>query len=138
IRLIFPQNRTWFESHVKPPVTINPQTGKSVIAVDSKKQKKADGTLRSLMAQQHLDFGLKARVKLSVKEALHHGGFVATAEWGQQNKVYDGQGLESLEAPVWVPHSMWNSYPDQSPSVVPGAIFYQGSMMITSYMPRYK
>jgi hypothetical protein len=66
-----------------------------------------------------MDFGLKARVKLSVKEALHHGGFVVTVEWEHQNKVYDGQGLQSLEAPVWVPHSMWNAYPDMSPSVVP-------------------
>ena len=137
IRLIFPQNRTWFEAHVKPPMTVNPQ-GKSVVAVDPKRQKLADGSLRAMMAQQHLDFGLKARVKLSVKEALHHGGFVATCDWESQNKVYDGQGLETLEAPVWVPHSMWNCFPDPSPSVVPGAIFYQGSMMITSYMPRYK
>lgn len=138
MRLIFPANRTWFETHVKPPTTFDPQSGKSRIAVDQKKQKLADGALRSLMAQQHLDFGLKARVKLSVKEALHHGGFVVTAEWESQNKVYDGQGLESLEAPVWVPHSMWNSFPDMSPSVITGAIFYSGSMMITSYMPRYK
>jgi hypothetical protein len=138
MRLMFPYSRSWMECHVKPPVTVDPKTGKGVVAVTIEKQKKADGALRALMTQQHMDFGLEARVELSVKEALHHGGFVATVEWDHQNKVYDGQGLESLEAPVWEPHSMWNSYPDMSPSVVPGAIFYPGSMMITSYMPRYK
>lgn len=138
MRLSFPQNRTWMEAHVKPPMTVTPQ-GKSVVAIPQDKQRKADGAIRSLMTQQHSDFGLKARVELSVKEALHHGGFVATVEWETQNKVYDGQGLESLSAPVWKPHSMWNCYPDSSPSVIAGAnIFYPGSMMIVSYMPRYK
>ena len=139
IRLVFPQNRTWFETHIKPPSTVDPQTGRPKVGVDQKKQKLADGLLRALMSQQHIDFGLRARFKLSVKEALHHGGMVATIDWESQNKVYDGQGLESLEAPVWTPHSMWNSYPDPSPSVIPGGgIFYTGSMMITSYMPRHK
>lgn len=138
MRLIFPSNRSWFETHVQTPTTYDPTSGRQRPAVDSRKQKLADGAMRALMAQQHLDFGLKARVKLSVKEALHHGGFVATTEWAHQNKIRDGQGVTSLAAPVWVPHSMWNTYPDPSPSVVPGAIFYPGSMMIVSYMPRYK
>jgi hypothetical protein len=138
MRLIFPANRTWFEAHVKAPANLDPQTGRP-LPVDQKLQQKADAVLRSLLAQQHLDFGLRARVELSVKEALHHGSFVATAEWDVQNKIYDGKGVESLEAPVWKPHSMWNCYPDSSPSVIPdGAIFYTGSMMIVSYMPRYK
>jgi hypothetical protein len=138
MRLIFPQNRTWMEAHVKPPTTVTPQ-GKSLIAIPEMKQRKADGVIRALMTQQHSDFGLKARVEISVKEALHHGGFVSTVEWEEQNKVYDGQGLESLSAPVWKPHSMWNCYPDSSPSVIAGAnIFYTGSMMIVSYSPRYK
>jgi hypothetical protein len=138
MRLAFPQSRTWMEAHVKPPMTVG-QQGNPVVAVDENKQKKADGVVRSMMTQQHMDFGLKARVEISIKEALHHGSFVATCEWEQQNKVYDGQGLESLEAPVWKPHSMWNCYPDSSPSVIAGAnIFYTGSMMIVSYMPRYK
>lgn len=138
LRLIFPANRTWFESHVKPPQQLDPKTGRSV-PVDQKLQQKADAVFRSLLAQQHLDFGLRARVELSVKEALHHGSFVSSVEWDVQNKIYDGKGVESLEAPVWKPHSMWNCYPDSSPSVIPdGAIFYTGSMMIISYMPRYK
>jgi len=138
LRLVFPANRTWFETHVKPPQVLDPQTGKPV-PVDQKKQDKADGVYRSFMAQQHLDFGLRARVELSIKEALHHGSFVAETIWEVQNKIYDGKGVESLEAPVWKPHSMWNCYPDMSPSVIPeGNIFYTGSMMIISYMPRYK
>jgi hypothetical protein len=138
MRLTFPQNRSWMEAHVKPPMTVS-QDGKSAPAVPAKKQKMADGVMRALMTQQHVDFGLKARVEVSVKEALHHGSFVATCEWETQNKVHDGQGLESLEAPVWTPHSMWNCYPDSSPSVIAGAnIFYTGSMVIVSYMPRYK
>lgn len=139
IRLAFPFNRTYFEAHTKPPMTVDPTTGKAVPMVNEDQVKKADGIQRSLMAQQQLDFGHKARVEISVKEALHHGSFVATVEWETQNKVYDGQGLESLSAPVWVAHSMWNCYPDSSPAVIPGAnIFYTGSMMIVSYMPRYK
>lgn len=138
MRLIFPANRTWFESHVKAPKKLDPQTGKTV-PVDQKLQQKADAVYRSLLAQQHMDFGLRARVELSVKESLHHGSFVATCEWEVQNKIHDGKGVESLEAPVWKPHSMWNCYPDSSPAVIPdGAIFYTGSMMIVSYMPRYK
>lgn len=138
MRLIFPATRTWFEAHVKPPVKLDPQTGKP-IQVEQKLQQKADAVYRSLLAQQHLDFGLRARVELSVKESLHHGSFVATCEWEMQNKIYDGKGVESLEAPVWKPHSMWNCYPDSSPAVIPdGAIFYPGSMMIVSYMARYK
>ena len=139
IRLIFPQTRTWFEVHVKPPMTVDEQTGRQKVAVDQDMQKKADGVLRSLMAQQHIDFGLRARVKLSIKEALHHGGCVATCEWENQNKVHGGTGLESTGAPTWVPHSMWNCYPDPSPSIIPGgSLYYTGSMLITSYMPRYK
>ena len=138
MRLVFPFNRTWLEAHCKPPMTVTPD-GKSVSKVNAEQQKLADGIERSLLAQQHLDFGLKARVELSVKEALHHGCFVATTEWETQNKVYDGQGLESLSAPVWVPHSMWNCWPDMSPAVVSGAnIFYPGSMMIKSFMRRNK
>ena len=137
MRLVFPASRNWQEPHCKAPVRLDPQSGKQ-LPVDPKKQKAVDGMLRALMSQQQLDFGFKAAVELSVKEALHHGSFVATVEWEKQNKIYDGQGVESLEAPVWVPHSMWNCYPDSSPSVRPGAIFYPGSMMIVSYMPRHK
>lgn len=137
MRLVFPASRNWQEPHCKAPVKFDQASGKP-IPVDPKKQKAVDGMLRSLMGQQQIDFGFKARVELSVKEALHHGGFVATAEWEKQNKIHDGVGVESLEAPVWVPHSMWNCFPDSSPSIIPGAIFYPGSMMITSYMPRHQ
>src|SRR6195256_5799639 len=75
MRLIFPATRTWFETHVKPPVKLDPQTGKP-LQVDQKLQQKADSVYRSLLSQQHLDFGFRARVELSVKESLHHGSFV--------------------------------------------------------------
>lgn len=138
MRLVFPANRTWFEPHCKPPTSVDPQTGKAKVAINQDQQDMADGIARSLMSQQHEDFGMVGRVELSVKEALHHGGFVATVEWDKQNKIHDGKGVESLSAPVWIPHSMWNCYPDSSPSIIPGAIFYPGSMMITSFMPRHK
>lgn len=137
MRLLFPSSRSWMEPHVKPQLNLDPKSGRP-IPPDPRKQKKADGLMKALMTQQHVDFGFKERVEISVKEALHHGSFVVTVEDEQLNKIYDGQGVVSLNAPVWKPHSMWNSYPDMSPSVVPGSIFYPGSMMIVSYMPRYK
>ena len=137
MRLIFPSSRSWMEPHVKPPVKLDPQSGKT-LPVDPNKQKKVDGLMKALMTQQHIDFGLKERIELSIKEALHHGSFVATVEDEELNKIYDGQGVVSMNAAVWKPHSMWNCYPDMSPSVVPGSIFYPGSMLIVSYMPRYK
>lgn len=137
MRLLFPSSRSWMEPHVKPPMQLDPKTGKS-LPPDPRKQKMVDGMMKALMTQQHVDFGFKDRVELSVKEALHHGSFVATAEDEDLNKIYDGQGVVAINAPVWKPHSMWNCYPDMSPSVVPGAIFYPGSMMIVSYMPRHK
>ena len=79
MRLIFPASRTWFEAHCKLPRQLDQESGKEM-EQDNDLQEKADGLVRSLMVQQHLDFGLRTRVELSVKEALHHGSFVATAE----------------------------------------------------------
>ena len=42
MRLIFPFNRTFFEAHCKPPMTVNEQ-GKSVPQVTPEQQKMADG-----------------------------------------------------------------------------------------------
>ncbi len=137
-RIMFPQARSWMEAHCEPPKTFNPETGKQVVAINPDIQEKGDELLRSLMTQQHVDFGLKDRVELSIKEALHHGSFVAEVDSETQSKIYDGTGVESISAPVWIPHSMWNCYPDPSPSVIGTNMFYTGSMMIVSYMPRYK
>lgn len=101
-------------------------------------QRKADGVLRSLMIQQQQDFGFRARFELSVKEALHHGSYVAVARWHREKMVQDGDRVKFLGAPIWVPYSMWNAYPDPSPSVVSTGIFYQGSMIIVEYMPLWK
>jgi hypothetical protein len=88
------------------------------------------------MTQQHLDFGFKSRVDLSVKEALHHGSYVATIEQESAIPVTGGDKVGSIASPVWRPHSMWNCYPD--PSIGGNNTFYQGSMIIKSYKPAYQ
>lgn len=135
-RITFPQERHWFESHVEIPPKLNEQTG--VESIDAETQAKVDGLLRALMTQQQIDFGFKANVDLSIKEALHHGSFVATAEWDEDLYVEGGEKVGNMAAPTWVPHSMWNCYPDPSPAVGVGKMYYCGSMIIVSYMPRYK
>jgi hypothetical protein len=135
-RIIFPQTRFWFEVHadIDPVLPIDPRTGKK--KRDAKLQEAVNGRLRSLMSQQHSDFGLKDRVELSVKEALHHGGFVAEFDTDTQEFVTEAVKVRSKTAPVWIPHSMWNCYPDQSPSVIGTNLFYDGSMIIESFVPR--
>lgn len=132
MRILFPTDRKYMECHVEVK-TDNLPTEK-----DEQGQRKADGVLRSLMIQQQQDFGFRARFELSVKEALHHGSFVAVAKWHKEKMVKDGSKVKFLGAPVWVPYSMWNAYPDPSPSVVPNGLFYQGSMIVVEYMPLYK
>lgn len=137
MRVVFPNVRTWFEAHVEIPAQLDPQTGQN-IAPSQKEQIMIDGMLRAMMTQQHLDFGFKARFGLSVKEALHHGSFVAEAR-GEDAVLYtENGGVSSAHAPVWVPHSMWNCYPDPSPAVIGANMFYNGSMIIKEFMPLYK
>jgi len=131
MRITFP-DENWFEPHVE----LNKDVGQN--RVPEQKQRIADGLLRSLMVQQHKDFGFKGRFRLSVKEALHHGGFVAEAKFAKEMMVYDGQKLKQVSAPVWQPVSMWNAYPDPSPSVIGTNLFYTGSMLINEYMPLWK
>ena len=123
-RVTFPQTRSWFEAHTQ------------IEEADVKVQTRLDGRLRAMMTQQQIDFGFKARLDLSVKEALHHGSYVATVNWENSLQVSKGTGVETLSAPVWRPHSMWNCYPD--PSVGPTNTFYQGSMIIKSFKPKYQ
>ena len=134
-RLIFPTTRSWFEAHVELPPEIDPTTGQN--NYDQKAQEFEDGKLRALMAQQHADFGFKARMELSVKEALHHGSFVAEARQ-ESMMLIQGAGIKNVAAPVWVPHSMWNCYPDPSPSVVGTNMFYNGSMIIEEFIPLHQ
>lgn len=131
MRITFPDDN-WFEPHVE----LDKKLGER--RVPEQKQRVADGLLRSLMVQQHKDFGFKGRFRLSVKEALHHGGFVAQAKFSREMMVYDGQKLKTVSAPVWQPVSMWNAFPDPSPSVIGTNLFYTGSMLINEFMPKWK
>ena len=121
MRLLFPNNRSWFEAHS----SIEEQPNNKPI----------DKGLRAFMVQQQNDFGLKERINLSVHEALHHGGFVVEVDEETALKIHDGTGVQALKAPVWKPHSMWNCYPDPSPSVLATNTFYNGSMIIKEYVP---
>ena len=122
MRLLFPNNRAWFEAHSD---------------VEQEQNRPFDKALRAFMTQQHTDFGFKERINLSVHEALHHGGFVVEVDEETALKVYGGTGIQSMKAPVWKPHSMWNCYPDPSPSTLGTNTFYNGSMIIKDYMPLY-
>ena len=135
-RIVFPHNRAFFESHCEIQWPLNPETGK--VVKDIKKQKFVDGNLRALVTQQLSDFGFKDRVDLSVKEALHHGSFVAEVRPETMTMIYEGTKVKDVTSPVWVPYSMWNSYPDPSPSIIGTNMFYNGSMIIEDYLPRYK
>lgn len=135
MRLEFPNSREWFECHSELPPQLEEQTGQ--VSADPDRQKQVDGAVRAFMAQQHQDFGLKERINLSIHEALHHGGFVVEVDEETALRIHDGQGIQSLKAPIWKPHSMWNCYPDPSPSVIGTGMFYTGSMIIREFMPLY-
>lgn len=136
MRITFPQERDWFECHVEIPQQTNEETGEPVI--DEETQIRVDGLLKALMGQQQMDFGFQLSIECSVKEALHHGSFVAEVLWDQEMEVQDGSKVRKIAAPTWVPHSMWNCYPDMSPRVIGTSMFYRGSMIIVSYQPLYK
>ena len=128
-RITFPTTRAWFEPHSDLPPDENG-------LVNADLQRRIDGRQRAFMTQQQLDFGFKSRVDLSVKEALHHGSYVATVEWESAIQITDGTNVGTVASPVWKPHSMWNCYPD--PSVGGNNTFYQGSMITKSYKPAYQ
>lgn len=134
MRIVF-ANENWFEPHADLEGYMDPSQGKYAVAEPD--QEKADGLLRALMVQQHKDFGFKERFELSIKEALHHGSFVAEVRWEQQ-MISDGAKIKTIGSPVWVPYSMWNSYPDPSPSVIGTNMFYTGNMILVEYMPLHK
>jgi len=133
LRFAFPLDRKWFISHVELTAKMD-EEGNQIF--DVKRQQIADGVVRSLMTQQHADFGFRDRVKSSVKEGLSHGGIVVEVRTESLNKHIKNGGLQTIRAPVWVPHSMWNCFPDPSPSIHGTDLFYRGSMIIRSYMPR--
>lgn len=135
MRLTFPTTRSWYEVHSELQMQLNPVTGKN--SPDAKQQDQIDRAYRALLVQQHMDFGLKGRYEISVKEALHHGSYVAEIRWEPRTRIYDGANINQVAAPVWVPYSMWNSFPDPSPSVIGTDLFYTGSMILVDYIPRY-
>jgi len=122
MRLLFPNNRMWFEVHSDE---------------EQEENRPIDNATRAFMSQQHSDFGFKERLNLSVHEALHHGGFVVEVDEDTMLKVHGGTGVQALKAPVWKPHSMWNCYPDPSSSTLGTNTFYNGSMIIKEYIPLY-
>ncbi len=126
-RLSFPSAREWFSAHSEVNGELDPESGKETI--DEEHQEFVDTTLQALMAQQHSDFGFMHRVDLSVKEALHHGSYVAEVRHEVIQHVGDGGKIRNLKAPVWEPHSMWNCYP-----VANNNPFYDKSMIIVKYM----
>lgn len=132
LRLAIPTDRNWFRPHIELPSALNPDG--SVAVTPPREQRSNDQQLRAFMAQQQADFGFRDRVKLSVKEALHHGSFVAEVRMQRMAKWRDGSRAQVLLAPVWVPHSMWHCYPDSSPQVIGTDLFYQGSMILESMM----
>jgi hypothetical protein len=134
-RFSFPQTRAWFEVHSDIPPQMTEQ---GPVQADPATLRRIDGRTRAFMTQQQLDFGFKSRVGLSVKEALHHGSYVATIEWEDAVQVSDGTGIQTLSSPIWKPHSMWNCFPDLSAGIDGHNTFYQGSMIIRSYKPKYQ
>ena len=136
IRVVFPEMRSWNEAHVEISPELDPKSGEE-IPVNQDLQEQVDGRLRALMTQQHEDFGLRDRVEMSIKEALHHGGFVSEVVEDSMD-MYFGSSIKEITSPVWKPHSMWNCWPDPSPSLVGSNMFYTGSIFIRSYMPRHE
>jgi len=133
LRLLFPNDR-WFRPHIELTSELNVETGQPErIPLDE--QKKRDFVLRSLMIQQHVDFGFKDRVKSAIKEALSHGGFVAEVQWDSMDRFYDGSNIETLSSACWKTYSMWNCYPDPCPYYVGTELFYRGTMIMESFMP---
>ena len=132
MRLAMP-TEAWFTPHIEIEWGLDSE-GRA--DVDPRRQRSADVSLRSFMIQQHKDFGLRDRVTLAVNESYRHGSFVAEVRMQRQARYHDGTAVETLSAPTWVLHSMWNCYPDPSPSIVGTDLFYTGSMIIEGWMKR--
>lgn len=130
LRLSMPTDRKWFVPHVELPFDVDDNG--DPVPVPPEQQREANGVVRNLMVQQHKDFGVRGRVKLAVKEILHHGSVVITVEEERIRKFSTGGTQpDHLKAPVPIVHSMWNCYPDSSPRIQGTEIFYSGSMIIT-------
>jgi len=128
MRLGFPINREMFLVHQDLRNGTKP--------IDQKDQEYSDKRLRSFMSQQHIDFGFKERVKLSLKEIFHHGSMCAEMVDKRLTTIHKGKGIQQLNAPVWQPHSMWNTFPDPSQSIIGTNLFYEGSMLLRTFISK--
>ena len=103
--------------------------------IDPTQQRSINGVIRNFMVQQQKDFGLRSRIKLGIKEILHHGSVVAVMGTQRMFKFEGGSSPRHLVAPAPTIYSMWNCYPDSSPYVMGTELFYKGSMIIEEWMP---
>ena len=134
LRLVFPTERKFFVPHVDlGPAGVDAEG--NAVPQPPEVQREANGVLRSMMVQQHKDFGVRGRVKLAIKEILHHGSVVATVDDEKIFQYAGGTAPKHLKAPVPEIHSMWNCFPDSSPKIQGTEIFYKGSMIIRKYIP---
>ena len=135
LRLVLPLERRYLQPHVELQPIID-EDGEA-IPPDPVQQRAINGVLRNLMVQQHKDFGFRGRLKLAMKEMLHHGSVVATVDQEKILKYHTGTRPDHLKAPMPTIHSMWNCYPDPSPTIQGTEIFYKGSMLIM-YSMKYQ
>lgn len=132
LRLAMPVERKFFTPHVELPFELD-QEGDPV-PVDPERQRQVNGVLRNLMVQQHKDFGVRGRIKLAIKEILHHGSVVLIVDEERLLKFHKGAKPDHLKAPIPVVHSMWNCFPDPSPTIQGTEIYYKGSMLIREWV----
>ena len=129
LRMIMPAERKHFIPHVK--------VGEGHIEGDPihpKVQRSINSVIRNFMIQQQQDFGLRSRIKLAIKEILHHGSVVCVMSNQHMFKYEGGSIPRHLVAPAPTIYSMWNCYPDPSPSVCGTELFYTGSMIIEEWI----
>lgn len=132
LRMGFPKDRKWFVPTVEIPPMMD-EMGEMRPA-DPTFQRSLNAVIRNFMVQQHKDFGTRGRVKLATKEILHHGSAVIEMCHEQMYKYRGGTKPMHLKAPVPKVYSMWNSFPDPSPSVQGTEVFYTGSMLVREYV----
>lgn len=133
LRLVFPTERKFFVPHVELPQILDEEG--ELVPHPPEEQRAINGVFRSFMVQQHKDFGVRGRVKLAIKEILHHGSVVVTVEENRLLKFEGGSRPNHLKAPVPIVHSMWNSFPDGSPTIQGTEVFYRGSMIVRRWIP---
>jgi len=131
LRMSIPAERKYFIPHVK----IGETGDIAGEPIDPMQQRSINGVIRNFMIQQQRDFGVRSRIKLAIKEILHHGSAVITMGTQRMFKFEGGSVPRHLVAPAPTVYSMWNCFPDPSPYVLGTELFYKGSMIIEEFMP---